>query len=138
MINMISNETQLRMLYTHTDIMGVVNNVHYLEFFEAGRNELMRSMGYPYPELEAKNVGLPLIEAYVKYISPAKYDDLIRIVASLKEMPTVRIKIDYEIYVGDRLAANGYTTHSFLDLKKFKPVRPPEDFMDVIKKLMKK
>ena len=135
---MISNETHLRMLYTHTDIMGVVNNVHYLEFFEAGRNELMRSMGYPYPKLEAKNVGLPLIDAHVNYKTPAKYDDLIRIVAILKDVPTVRIKIDYEIYVEDRIAATGYTTHSFLDLKKFKPVRPPEDFMEVINKLMKK
>lgn len=133
---MIRNETYLRMLYTHTDIMGVVNNVHYLEFFEAGRNELMRSMGYPYPELEAKNVGLPLIEAHVNYKTPAKYDDLIRITAYLKEIPTVRIKIDYEINVDERLIATGYTTHSFLDLKRFKPVRPPEDFMALIKKLM--
>ncbi len=133
---MITNDTYLRMLYTHTDIMGVVNNVHYLEFFEAGRNELMRSMGYPYPVLEAKNVGLPLIEAHVNYKTPSRYDDLIRITASLKEIPTVRIKIDYEIHVEERLIVTGYTTHSFLDLKRFKPVRPPEDFMTLIKKLM--
>jgi len=135
---MISNETQMRILYTHTDIMGVANNVHYLEFFEAGRNELMRSMGYSYTQLEAQNVGLPLIEAHLNYKTPARYDDMIRIVAMLKDIPTVRIKIDYEIFVEDRLAVSGYTTHSFLDLKKFKPVRPPEDFMEVVRKLINK
>lgn len=131
---MIKNETQIRILYAHTDVMGVVNNVRYLEFFEAGRNELMRSMGYPYPELEKQNVGLPLIEAHINFKTPAHYDDLIRIIATLTAMPSVRIKIDYEIFAGDRLIVNGYTTHSFLDLKKFKPVRPPVDFIEVVKK----
>jgi len=134
---MISFETKHRILYAHTDVMGVVNNVRYLEFFEAGRNELMRSMGYPYPQLEAKNVALPLVDAHINFKTPARYDDVIRIVATLKDLPTVRIKIDYEIFVEDRLVVTGYTTHSFLDLKKFKPVRPPEDFMEVVKKLMK-
>ncbi len=133
---MITYETTLRILYAHTDVMGVVNNVRYLEFFEAGRNELMRSMGYPYPQLEAKNVALPLVDAHINFKTPARYDDMIRIVATLKEMPTVRIKIDYEIFVGERIVVTGYTTHSFLDLKKFRPVRPPEDFMDVVRKLM--
>lgn len=131
---MIKNETNIRILYAHTDVMGIVNNVRYLEFFEAGRNELMRSMEYPYPKLEEQNVGLPLIDAHINFKTPAHYDDLIRISAALKEMPTVRIKIDYEIFVGERLIVNGYTTHSFLDLKKFKPIRPPQDFIDVVKK----
>lgn len=130
---MIKNETHIRILYAHTDIMGVVNNVRYLEFFEAGRNELMRSMKYPYPKLEEQNVGLPLIEAHINFKSPAHYDDLICIKAVLKEIPSVRIKIDYEIYVDERLVVNGYTTHSFLDLRKFKPVRPPQDFLETIK-----
>ena len=133
---MIINETNLRILYAHTDLMGIVNNVRYLEFFEAGRNELLRSIGYPYPKLEARNIGLPLIDAHINFKSPAKYDDWIRIIAKLKDIPTVKIKVDYEIFVEDRLVVNGYTTHSFLDLKKFKPVRPPDEFMDAVKKMM--
>ena len=129
---MINNITKIRTLYAHTDIMGVVNNTRYLEYFEAGRNELMRNMGYPYTKLEAKNIGLPLIEANVKYYSPAKYDDVLLINAYLRELPTVKIKIEYEIKVGEKLIAAGYTIHSFLDLKKFRPVRPPQDFMDLI------
>jgi acyl-CoA thioester hydrolase len=129
---MINNITKIRTLYAHTDIMGVVNNTRYLEYFEAGRNELMRSMGYPYTKLEAQNIGLPLIEANVKYFSPAKYDDILLINAFLDKLPTVKIKIEYEINVEDKLIATGYTIHSFLDLKKFKPVRPPQDFMDLL------
>ncbi len=130
---MIKNEHIYRPLYAHTDIMGIVNNTRYLEYFEAGRNELMRSIGYPYTKLEAGNIGLPLIEAHVNYYKPAKYDDELRIIAYLKSVPTVRIKIDYEIMVGDLLLVDGYTTHSFLDLKRFKPVRPPADFLELLK-----
>jgi len=130
---MIKNEHIYRPLYAHTDIMGIVNNTRYLEYFEAGRNELMRNIGYPYTKLEAGNIGLPLIEAHVNYYKPAKYDDELRIIAYLKSVPTVRIKIDYEIMVGDLLLVDGYTTHSFLDLKRFKPVRPPADFLELLK-----
>ncbi|HWQ80964.1 MAG TPA: thioesterase family protein [Ignavibacteria bacterium] len=130
---MIKNEHIYRPLYAHTDIMGIVNNTRYLEYFEAGRNELMRNIGYPYTKLEAGNIGLPLIEAHVNYYKPAKYDDELRIIAYLKSLPTVRIKIDYEIMVGDLLLVDGYTTHSFLDLKRFKPVRPPADFLELLK-----
>ncbi len=134
---MIKNEHIYRPLYAHTDIMGIVNNTRYLEYFEAGRNELMRSIGYPYTKLEAGNIGLPLIEAHVNYYKPAKYDDEMRIIAFLKSLPTVRIKIEYEIKVGDTLLVDGYTTHSFLDLKRFRPVRPPADFIELLKTYFK-
>mgnify|MGYP000953368451 FL=1 len=134
---MIKNEHIYRPLYAHTDIMGIVNNTRYLEYFEAGRNELMRSIGYPYTKLEAGNIGLPLIEAHVNYYKPAKYDDELRIIAYLKSLPTVRIKIDYEVMVGDALLVDGYTTHSFLDLKRFRPVRPPADFIELLKTYFK-
>jgi len=134
---MIKNEHKYRPLYAHTDIMGIVNNTRYLEYFEAGRNELMRSIGYPYTRLEAGNIGLPLIEAHVNYYKPAKYDDELSIIAYLKTLPTVRIKIDYEIMVGDTLLVDGYTTHSFLDLKRFRPVRPPADFLELLKTYFK-
>ncbi len=134
---MIKNEHIYRPLYAHTDIMGIVNNTRYLEYFEAGRNELMRSIGYPYTKLEAGNIGLPLIEAHVNYYKPAKYDDELRIIAYLKSLPTVRIKIEYDIKVGDTLLVDGYTTHSFLDLKRFRPVRPPADFLELLKTYFK-
>jgi len=130
---MIKNIHKIRPLYAHTDVMGIVNNTRYLEYFEAGRNELMRSLGYPYTRLESQNIGLPLIESHINYFSPAKYDDELEIIAYLKNLPTVRIKIEYEIMLKDILVVNGWTTHSFLNLKKFKPVRPPQDFISLLK-----
>lgn len=112
--------------------MGIVNNARYLEYFEAGRNTLLRELGYPYTRLERINFGLPVIEAHAEYISTAGYDDIITIKAFLRNMPTVRVKIDYELYVDQRLVVRGYTVHSFINLQKMKPARPPKDFIDLV------
>ena len=121
------------MLYAHTDKMGVVNNVRYFEYFEAGRNDFLRKLGYPYTKLEKENFGLPVIEAYAKFISAAKYDDVISIQTKLNQVPTVRFRIDYEIVCNEKIIVTGFTVHSFVDIIKMKPVRPPSKFIDLIR-----
>lgn len=123
-------------MYAHTDKMGVVNNVRYFEYFEAGRNDFLRKLGYPYTELEKENIGLPVIEAYAKFISSAKYDDVIRIKTFLKQIPTVRFKIEYEIIYEEKIIVTGFTIHSFVNFLKMKPVRPPEKIIELIKARM--
>jgi len=113
--------------------MGVVNNVRYFEYFEAGRNDFLRKLGLPYVELERQNVGLPVIEAYAKYISSAKYDDIITIRTFLKQIPSVRIKIEYEIVCIERTIVTGFTVHSFVNYEKMKPIRPPGIIMELIR-----
>jgi acyl-CoA thioester hydrolase len=135
---MIKTETIYRVLYAHTDKMGIVNNGRDLEYFEAGRGDMMRKIGYPYKKMESKNIALPLIEVNCKFIDTALYDDELCIKTYLKTFPSVRIKINYEIFVKDKMIAEGYTVHSFVDIKKIKPVRPPEDFINLIRNYFKK
>jgi acyl-CoA thioester hydrolase len=130
---MIKTETTYRVLYAHTDQMGIVNNGRYLEYFEAGRGDMMRKIGYPYKKMENNNIALPLIEVYCNFIATAVYDDELYIKTYLKSFPSVRIKINYEIFVKEKMIAEGFTVHSFVDLKNIKPVRPPEDFLRLIK-----
>lgn len=129
---MIFSETEIRVLYAHTDKMGIVSNSRYLEYFEAGRNNLLRNI-YPYTELEKKNIGLPVIKVYAEFISKACYDDVIIIRSSLKEVPGVKVKIDYELFVTNKLIVKGYTVHCFVNLLTMKPVKPPQDFILKVK-----
>ncbi len=130
---MIETEIDYRVLYAHTDKMGVVNNARYFEYFEAGRNDFLRKLGYTYTELELQSIGLPVIEAYSKFISSAKYDDVITIKTMLFQIPTVRFKINYEIYCNKKKIVIGFTTHAFISFPKMKPVRPPDKLIDLIK-----
>jgi len=130
---LIQSEVKIIVLYAHTDKMGIVNNSRYLEYFEAGRNTLLRELGCPYTELEKLNYGLPVIEAHANYISTASYDDIVTVKAFLREMPAVRVKIDYELFTKEKLIVKGYTVHSFINMKTMKPSRPPRDFVELVK-----
>jgi acyl-CoA thioester hydrolase len=130
---MIITEVQQRVLYAHTDKMGVVYYGRYYEYFEAGRNDLLRQIGYPYTEMEKLGIALPVFESSAKYFSSATYDDVITIKTILKDVPTVRIRIEYELYIGERLIVTGHTVHSFVKADTMKPTRPPERLIEIIK-----
>jgi acyl-CoA thioester hydrolase len=136
---MIKTELKIRMLYAHTDKMGVVYYGRYFEFYEAGRNEFLRKLGYPYSKIEAQNIMLPVIEANSKYIAPARYDDEISLYTMLKDVPSVKIKLEYLIENSKKeKLAEGYTIHSFVNAGTMKPMRPPSDFIDIIKSKLAK
>jgi len=130
---MITNEIKIRVSYADTDQMGVAHHSHYLVYFERGRTELMREMGLPYSEMEKNGTMLPVIEVHCNYLKGARYDELITIRSILKEKPTVRIKIEYEILneSGKELLATGYTIHSFVN-SHGKPTRPPKEFLQLV------
>jgi acyl-CoA thioester hydrolase len=131
---MIKSELKIRVLYAHTDKMGVVYYGRYFEYFEAGRNDFLRKLGYPYTIIEKQDIILPVIEASAKYLYPALYDDEITLHTMLKNLPTVRIRLEYFIENSrHEKLAEGYTVHSFVSSITRKPIRPPKDFLELIK-----
>ncbi|MCX7833473.1 MAG: acyl-CoA thioesterase [Ignavibacteria bacterium] len=130
---MIKSELFYRVLYAHTDMMGVIYYAKYFEYFEAGRNDLLRNLNYPYSLLEQKGYALPVIETSCRFFLPGKYDQLLKIVTMMKNVPSVRLKLDYEIYNENTLLVSGYTIHSFVSVRTLRPIKPPEDFMQLIK-----
>ena len=134
---MIASELKIRVLYAHTDKMGIVYYSRYFEYFEAGRNEFLRNIGYPYSKIESQNLILPVIEAYSKYISPARYDDEISLLTMLEEVPTVRVRLNYRVKNNSNdILAEGFTVHSFANAETKKPARPPLDFVQLVKSKM--
>ena len=126
---MIENTTRIRVRYADTDQMGVAYYARYLEWFEVGRTEMLRAQGLPYAEIEKEKVALPVLEAHCKYRKAVRYDQLLRVVSRLKEIPRASLRIDYEIFdEGDQLLAEGYTLHTFINFAG-RPVRPPQVFM---------
>lgn len=131
---MITHTTEIRVRYADTDKMQFVYNGKYLEYFEVGRTELFRSVGFPYKNIEKEGFQLPLIEAGIRYISPATYDDLLEIEATVKELYTPRPKVEYSIRNKEtgELIAEGFTTHVFIRADTKKAVRPPKFYVDAL------
>src|SRR5215207_4619698 len=95
---MIESRAQIVVRYAETDMMGVVYHGSYLPWLEIGRTELLKNHGLPYRELEAEGFFLPVLEVSVRYLRPAKYDDEVTIVTTLREKPSLRIRMEYELF----------------------------------------
>ena len=129
------SETKIRVRYSETDKMGYVYYGNYAQYYEIGRAELMRKMGFPYRKLEDQGIFLPIVSLKVKYIKPALYDDMLTIKTYLKEKPAAKIKFDYEIYNEQgELINKGDTTLVFVDYKTKKPRKAPREFLNLFNK----
>ncbi len=130
----LKNVAELRIRYAETDKMGIVYNGEYLTYFEVARVELMRSIGLPYSVFESKGFQLPLIEAKIKYLKPAFFDDLVEVEAKLNFELNPRMTINYELRRENETLATGYTVHSYFNTERNKPSKPPKFFVEAIRK----
>ncbi len=107
-----------RVIYGDTDAMRIVYNANYLRFFEIGRNEFLRQLGFPYAELtDEYDLQFPLVETTIKYKKPAQYDDVLEIRSCVLELKNASVIMGYEILnqeTGD-LLATGSTKHAFVN-----------------------
>ncbi len=128
---MIKTETTLRVRYAETDQMGYVYYGNYAQYYEVGRVEAMRSLGFSYKEMEERGILMPVINLNVNYKKPALYDDEVKIVTMVKTLPNVRITFEYECYNQlDELLNTGSVTLVFIDKLKNKLMMPPDWFMN--------
>ena len=129
------SETTVRVRYAETDKMGYVYYGNYTQYYEVGRVEALRQLGSSYKVMEDEGVMLPVYTCNIKYLKPAVYDDLLVIKTTIKELPTVRITFDYEIYNQNNELLNvGNTTLVFVEINTNKPRSAPDSFMEKIKK----
>ncbi|NQX49368.1 acyl-CoA thioesterase [Paenibacillus tritici] len=91
------HSTSLRVRYQETDQMGVVYHANYLIWFECGRTEMFRELGFDYRRLESLGLLLPVTSADLQFKSPARYDDLITVYARLTTFSALRVVYEYEI-----------------------------------------
>ena len=96
---MFITETKIRIHYALTDQMGVVYHGHYAQFYEIGRGEAIREIGFTYKDIEAMGIIMPVVVIHSRFLRPAKYDDLITVKTTLKELPLHhKIVFHSEIY----------------------------------------
>lgn len=139
----------LRVRYQETDQMGVVYHANYLNWFEIGRTELIRQMGFPYTDIEAKGFLLPVIHAEIDFHKPAKYDDVVMIYTRIESYTNVRIEMGCQVHRADpeqisdvesavesgfepsgELLVRGLTRHVWVN-RDFRPVRIDQELPEL-------
>lgn len=130
------NKTDIRARYQETDQMGIIYHSNYFVWFDIGRTEFFRELGYDYKNLEDIGILLPVIDVGCKYKKAAKYDDEIIIETSIEKLKGVKLKFKYNIVRKEdkETLAEGYTLHGFVD-KNLKPVNFKKKYNDIWNRL---
>src|SRR5690349_16238397 len=96
---MIKAETKIRVRYGETDRMGYAYYGVYAQYYEVGRVEAMRLLGFSYRDVEERGILLPVVDFNIHYKKPAFYDDELNLVTYLRERPAgVRLPFEYECF----------------------------------------
>lgn len=132
----VSFTSDIRVRYAETDAMKVVYHGNYITYFEEARTNLFRSMGIIYSEIEKQGLYLVVLEAHAGYRRSAVYDDVLQVKASMSELPAMKLIIDYEITRKDstEVLVTGRTLHAFVNAATGRPVRPPEEYLNIMKR----
>jgi acyl-CoA thioester hydrolase len=130
-------EVRLRVRYAETDQMGVVYHANHFIWFEVGRVELLRQLGFSYREMEQNDhCFIAVVDARCRYKAPAHYDDEVIVRTHLKNVRGSLVHFGYELVrVSDgALLAEGETTHIVTDAEM--RVRAiPEKYMRVFREV---
>lgn len=124
-----------RVIYADTDAGQVVYYANYFRWFESGRREVMRSLKIDYIDLNKKNIITPVVEAHCNYFHPARYDDIVVVETKIAGIKEKSIKFENKIFrkKDGKLLAEGYTINVFVDKKKMKSIKIPDDIRKKIK-----
>ena len=128
------HETEIRVRYAETDQMGIVHHSNYLVWFELGRSEFCRARGFSYKEMEEKDNALMVVaESYVRYKSPAHYEDVLTVRTQIGEVRSRSVRFIYEIFRAsdEILLAEGETLHLVTDENK-KVRSLPENYKEML------
>jgi len=117
--------TQVRVRYADTDSAGVCYYANYLAFFEVARVELLRRLGVPIREAEARGAVFPCVEARVRYHRPAFLDDLLTVALWVTEVRRSTFSFGYEVTRDGELVASGETRHAAVEPVTLRPQRLP-------------
>lgn len=130
-------ETRLRVRYAETDQMNVVYHSNYVVYFEVGRVEFMRQLGFTYRHMELEDqLHLPVVEVRCRYKAPARYDDELIIRTHIARLRSSLIQFQYQIFRGEdeQLLAEGESTHVSVNARMEKTPFP-EKYMQVFRRV---
>lgn len=130
------SESSVRVRYQETDQMGIVYHANYLVWFEIGRTDYIRQLGFSYRKLEELGLLLPVVDVHCRFLQPARYDDELLIHTSIKAHNGSKLVFYYEAKrkKDQQLLARGSTTHLWTT-KTMKRVNIRQTHSDIYKKL---
>jgi acyl-CoA thioester hydrolase len=106
---------RIRVRFAETDAMGIVHHSRYLPYLEETRVAYLRHLGHPYTENQAAGIDFAVLEAYVQYRSPLRFDDEVDVHLAVGAVTRATFQIGYLLTVAEAVRATAVTVHGAVD-----------------------
>ena len=116
----------VRVRFAETDAQGVAHHANYLVWFEAARVAYLAEFAGGYQAIRDQGLESFVLESRVRYLRPARFDDVLEIHARVAELKGARFRFAYDVTRGGELLADGWTSHACVDARTFRPIRVPD------------
>jgi acyl-CoA thioester hydrolase len=123
--------THVRVRYAETDAAGVVYHANYLVWLEVARIDLLREIGHPITDIEARGIILPVVDVNVRYLRPAHLDEVLEVALWVDSIGPATFSFRYEISRDGLLLATAWTRHAVCDRETQRAMRVPSWFRDL-------
>jgi acyl-CoA thioester hydrolase len=123
-----------RVMMSHTDQEGIVNNISFFTYLELGRFEYFRNIGMTLSTIKSQGTGMAMVESSCRFLSPLFFDDEIEIYVRIDYMGDSSFHVKYLIFAPEReiVAAQGHTVSVFLDPHTRKTKLMPRQFREKV------
>tara|TARA_B100000963_G_scaffold139843_1_gene121760 strand:+ start:8151 stop:8522 length:372 start_codon:yes stop_codon:yes gene_type:complete len=118
--------------YCETDAMSYSHHSNYLKYYEVGRLNWLKKIGFSYFKMEKDDIILAVVKSKITFRKPAYFEDKLKIKTTLLNPPSYSLEFQYEIFKDKTLINEGYTKLIFLNGKNNKPIRCPKEITDAI------
>jgi acyl-CoA thioester hydrolase len=106
---------EIRTRFGETDAMGIVHHASYVLYMEEARVAYLRAVGHPYPSVRAEGIDFAVLEVFVRYRSPLRFDDEVTVHVALAHASRATFQIGYLLTVDGEPRATGVSVHGALD-----------------------
>jgi acyl-CoA thioester hydrolase len=119
---------EIRIYYEDTDCGGVVYYANYFRYFERARTEFLRQKGVSVTELASEGIHFVVNEAQIKYLAPARYDDVLLVNTTIAEAGGASFVMSHTVVDKNtgRLIVKGTARLVCVKTDTGKPVRLPD------------
>ncbi|KAA3608443.1 MAG: acyl-CoA thioesterase [Calditrichaeota bacterium] len=130
---MIEQTVDILVRYAETDQMQFAHHSNYIVWFEHGRIQLLKKLGFPYSELEKKGYLIPVLEVKAQFLKYAVFDELLKLKTKIPKLPSAKQFFEYEVYNSENeLICTGSSVHTFMN-KQNKAIRPPKELLKCLR-----
>jgi acyl-CoA thioester hydrolase len=126
---------EVRVRFAETDAQGVAHNSSYFVWFEVARVEYLRTFAGGYNALREQGIEALVLETHLRYVQPARFDDLLQVRCRCGDLRGARWRFDYAIERDGELLADGWTLHACVDAATLRPTRVPAWLVEAISRV---